>query len=530
MADDDVSTAPCDWAHQITPPPISPVGKAIKPATTVLACRRNCGRFSEPLSGNTFDRAGKKVKDDDTTCPKTTDVDDDQQGPAKRRQIAKGASATTAASLGVMVTQVRALPWYLSKDTWRRYLELIIAPSTAHRLAASTAIRAMRREQTASGAGAAATPARNTTNKEDRFHEILRSSSPFDTEDFLPLAAAIASFLAAVDRNATAPPADRITVARDKLRKDEPGTALQLQTVIGIHTAKSLIDHGKHWFRRLVDKLILDHQGDPVHFVKSKTGKPITKETKAVVWPLQWATTLAKSWQMYLQALPVDAPVPLMFESLMTDSETPLLVTATEHNLTPTLMQGGVLDAAVTCAPHEAEPAASKTAFERHLRHNALTWYSKVVDTRSMRDDYKAAIKLGASLVGAKATPNPTNPTPNPQKPPHKPPPGTPQSPAVATPVSTATPTHTPPARPSAVIPLPPAPGMAATSGALTKADSTTAGSAGASPGKPTFFKCMVPSCIRAPPAGRPSFAPFCKACSPAWTYNWVTGAVTPRP
>lgn len=542
MAAASTEVTTCDWHYQLNPPATSPLGKAIKPSTQVLGCRRNCGRFSDPFTGTIYTRDGKKADND--SCDKA-DADDSAPS-AKRRQVAQGVSTTS--SLGILTAQLKYIPWLFTQAEWRAIMELIIAPSVDDRRAAATAVKTLLHgPDTRDQVKKAITD--DDSGGKNRLLDLLRFTSPYDRNDVLPCAAAIAAFLAAVDFNAAADDAGRITIARDKLRRKEQGPPLQLQSVIAIHTLKTLLDNGRSWFRALLDAIVIQRQADPTHFVKVPPGAAVSKDSKILVWPIRWAVVLLKSWALFLQARPLDTSPPALFATLTTDAELPVLANPEAHDLTPFLLQGGTLAAAVEQDPHAATAKAALGALERHARHVADKYYTSVIATKASQDNYRNAVKAGATLVGfhstsahrqnagkQPATPQqqPTrNPTrQHPQSSPH-------WTPAVASGAGSpaASTVHAPsPAAPTAVRPattgpppaLPPAP--AASSGVPPHlAQQAQAGPARTGP-RPMFTKCMAPGCQKSPPPGQPSTAPFCRTCGPTHEFNWVTSQARLRP
>lgn len=539
----DDAALPCSWKHKLTPAATSPLGKAIKPAVLVLACKRNCGKFAEPLSGKCLDRAGKVV---DEVClnppPRAAEPD------AKRHQPA--ASSATAASLGLLPAQMAALPWQLSPGKWREYLEIIVAPSSIDRRAAVVAVKALKDEQKPGqrgidAAGAADKPDM-AIDSSARFRELLRYTSPFDSSDVLPLASAIASYLTAVDHNHDLPAADQLTVPAAKIRRGEAGPPLRIESVMAIHTLKLLLDQGRTWFRTIVDKLSAARSTDPVHYVKLTPGEVVSKTTKLMVWPIRWAVVLLKSWQAHLTSLPMDSPTPALMACLTTDAELPLLSDPEEFDMCPLLVQAGALTSAIASDPTAPGPAASLKVLNRHVKHNAARFYSTVIAVKAMQDDYKKAIGLGASLGGVAARQTKKQPKSGQGHGQQGQGAGRHASAAAGAgasgqgALSDGFPSFTPrnrfaatgnpppslppfPAAGSGVVPFAPRPSAGAAGAAAGGAGS--AGGTGSRPGpRPTFARCMGIGCARAPPNGAVSFAPFGKCCGATHDYDWATG------
>lgn len=534
---DDAANAPCDFntSNALKVAASTPLGKAIKPNSEVLICRRNCGQFQDPFTGKVYDRAAKEVPD---SCPR-----------ADRDQLASSPKKASAGETSVGLPGHLLQYWSWSLEDTRDILECILAPSTASLVAAEAALDAMKK---AAKGTAKAGPTDSAVSGDAKFNDLLRFVSPFNsTHNLLPRAASIAAYLAAVDYNATADAANRITVLPGKIRRDETGDPLRLESVIGVQALKVLIDAGRTWFRELVDAMCSEHEDDPVHFVKVGAGQTAGRDSKVVVWPLRWGITLLKSWNFYISKRPVDAVIPGLIATLRASPAIVLTAVIVQYNALSLFARGGALSLATLSNPRNAKVSSAKDALDTHARHIASLYYDKFINTKAMIDDYKAATKAGATVIGLRKKADQPHQQDRRPKPPARGPSsanagsgsgGTSTAAATAAGAAVAAPTSTSVYSPTTTwraprtstqttsAPLPALPPAPATAPSTAAAQSSASPSSRPNPptGRTTFSKCMAPNCTRAPPSGS-STAPFCRACGPGFIYDWNTGAVTPR-
>lgn len=555
---DDGDKPTCDWFHKLTPAASSALGKAIKPQTDVVGCRRNCGLFSEPISGHIFDRAGKK-QNADIRCkaPQRDPADrDDPASPSAKRPHRSGAAAGLPS--GVMTADATNIPWLQTPKVWRDILDLHIAPSHEETTSADVAVKALEKATGKKIRTVPTSTAHDDTSKLELFRDLLRFVSPFEAGDVLPRAACVQIYLAAIDFNEAAAADARITIEPGALRRKDVGDPIRLENIASIQISKVMIDQGRIWFRAYVSALIERRKEDAVHYVKTAPGQRVDKDAKVLVWPLRWATVLLKSWAKAIQDQPRPAPIVPFVTALRSNAELPTIAKPIKYDLGPFLSQGGTLFGATEASPSNPLPRRLLNVLENHADAAAEAFYNTHIEgSKSMVKNYTEAIKLGVKVLGL---PTDTKPTDSATQRGRQHPHGSPvaSGAGAAAPSASQQPQHfqtrgtraqrqqqqqqqssSSQATIGPLPALPPAPaagsGVPPTAPQQRQQQQPTAMAASthqpstfrAGGSKPTFSKCLGIGCTAPPPPGLVSYSPFCRNCGPLHNYNWVTGEVT---